>query len=218
LLREYRPPNSYEPAWDAALALAEETTASLHLLGFHATRLMEHEVKEIERSGLEPLSVELLERRLLAAQSAGALTPEQAARLLARHQAADENRSRRTAFFFTRAQLKNAGLDRLCRSWGGEALYGCHEDDEETGPLLRSLGTPCIVVAAVSVADIEQRFDIRCHLVNGWCARRDIRTEHGPEFGGVVRAPTPSILRIVKLGDPEFVVLTGHDKWRRPLS
>jgi hypothetical protein len=217
-LRIDRPSNPHQAAWDAALVLAERTIASGHLLGFHATRLMDHEVEDIRRRGLEPLSVELLERRLLAAESVGALTPEQAAPLLARHQAADDNRSRRTAFFFTRAQLKNAGLDRLCRFWGGEALYRCHKDDEETGPLLRSLGTPCIVVAAVSVADIEQRLDIHCRLVDVWCARRDIRTEHGPEFGGVVRAPTPSILRIVKLGDPEFVVLTGHDKWRRPLS
>ena len=205
------PSNPHQAAWDAVLALAERTTASGHLLGFHATRLMDHEVQTIRQGGLEPLSVELLERRLLVAQSVGALTPEQAARLLARHKAAEDNRSRRTAFFFTRAQLKNAGLDCLCRSWGGEALYSCHADNEETGPLLTSLGTPCIVVAAVSVADIEQRFDIQYRLVNVWCARRDIRTEHGPEFGGVVRAPTPSILRIIKLGDPEFVVLTGHD-------
>jgi hypothetical protein len=219
MLRECRPANPHQAAWDAALALAEHVTASGYLLGFHATRLMEHEVEEIMRSGLQLLSVDLLKRRLAAAQHAGNLTGQQVARLLRRHQAAEDNRSGRTAFFFTRAQLKHAGLDRLCRSWGGEALYNYHENDPETGPLLRSIGTPCIVVAAVRVADIEPRFDIGQRLVNVWCARRDIMTELPPDFGGVVRAPTPAknIVRIIEVDDPEFLALTECDRWRRPL-
>jgi hypothetical protein len=56
--------------------------------------------------------------------------------------------------------------------------------------------------------------------VNIWCARRGIVPEHGPEFGGKVRVHTPgeNILRIIRLDDPEFVALTKHDRWRRPLS
>jgi hypothetical protein len=215
-----RTSNPHRGAWDAALALAEHSIASGYLLGFHATRLMDHEVREIKTSGLEPLSVELLRRRLVAAQGMGALTAKQTARLLACHQAAEDNRSGRTAFFFTRAQLKDAGLDRLCRYWGGEALYNWHKDDRETGPLLRNLGMPCIVVAAVRATDIERRFDIGYHLVNVWCARRNIATDFPPEFGGVVRTHTPAenIIRIIRISDPEFVVLTQHDKWRAPLT
>src|SRR5262245_44554645 len=101
MLRIDRPANPYQNAWDTALALAEGTTASGHLLGFHATRLMEHEIEEIKRSGLQPLSVDLLKRRLAAVQHLGKLTPEQTGRLLGSHQAADDNRSGRTAFVFT---------------------------------------------------------------------------------------------------------------------
>jgi hypothetical protein len=221
MLRINRPENPDQDAWDAALLLAGDTVASAHLLGFHATRLMEHEITEIRRNGLEPLSVDLLTRRLVAARQMGAVTAKQVARFLRDHQAADDNRSGRTAFFFTRAQLDNgAGVDRLCRSWGGEALYNSHEDDKETGPLLRSLGSPCIVVAAVRVADIEPRFDIGYRLLNVWCARRGIVTEHSPQFGAVVRVHTPAenIVRIISFGDPEFLTLTQHDRWRRPLS
>jgi hypothetical protein len=96
---------------------------------------MDHEVEEITRCGLELLSVELLQRRLVTAQSVWALTAKQAARLLTRHQAADDNRSGRTAFVFTREQLKcQLDFKQLFRSWGGEALYNSHEDKEETGP------------------------------------------------------------------------------------
>ncbi len=221
ILRINRPSNPDQAAWDAALALAKHTTASGHLLGFHATRLMDHEVEEIRRCGLELLSVDLLQRRLVAAQSLGALRAEQTARLLARHQAADDNRSRMTAFAFTREQLKSqSDFERLFRSWGGEAHYNSHEDDEETGPLLRSLGTPCIVVAALRVADVETHMEVGHRLVNIWCAGRDIVPEHEPLFGGKVRVHMPgeSILKIIRLDDPEFVALTKHDKWRRPLS
>ena len=162
----------HQPEWDKALALAKQAIAFSHLLGFHATRLMDHEIEEIKRSGLELGSAGLLQRRLAAAQNAGKLTPEQVKHLFACHQAADSNRTGRTAFFFTRAQLKTrgSGLDRLCRSWGGEALYKSYESDPEMGPLLRGLGTARIVVAAVKVADIEERFDIHHRLVNSGAA------------------------------------------------
>jgi len=221
MLRINRPSNPHQAAWDEALALAEQTTASGHLLGFHATRLMKHEVEEIKRSGLQPLSVELLQRRLGAAQKAGALTAEEYRRLFACHQAACENRLGRMAFCFTHAQLKDeGGVGRLLGSWGGEALYNSHEDDAKTGPLLKGLGSPCIVVAAVGVADIDTHIEVGERLVNCWCARRAIVTEHRPEFEGKVRTNIPgeNILRIVRLGDPEFLALTEHNRWRNPLS
>ena len=218
-IRDCRPENPYQQEWDKMLALAKQATASSHLVGFHATRLMDHEVEEIKRRGLQIGSEELLQRRLVGAQNAGKLTNEDVTRLFACHQAADSNRVGRTAFFFTRAQLKDAGLDRLCRYWGGEALYNSHETGPETGALLRSLGTARIVVAAVRVADIEERFDIPYRLVNVWCRRRGIITDLPPEFGGVVRANTPgtAILRIIGVSDPEFAALTRHDSWREPL-
>src|SRR6266487_132338 len=214
-----RPPNQHQNAWDAVVALAERTVATRHLLGFHATRLVENEIEEIGQRGLQLLSVELLHRRVETLKAAGAITDRQAARLLERNQAAEDNRVGRTAFFFTRPQLKDAGLDRLCRSWGGEALYNFHEDDPETGPLLRSIGIPCIVAVAVQVANIDPYYDIGKRLVNVWCRRRGIKTELPPDFGGVVRTHTPAenILRIIRITDPEFLELTAHDKWREPL-
>lgn len=140
-LRIDRPVNEHQIGWDAALAVARRTAASHRLLGFHATRLVENEIREIKEQGLQVLSPELLRRRLEALQRDGAITDRQACRLLGYNQAADDNRSGTTAFFVTRAQLAHAGLDRPCRSWGGEALYNYHEDDPETGPLLRRAST-----------------------------------------------------------------------------
>jgi hypothetical protein len=138
---------------------------------------VENEIEEIGQRGLQLLSVELVRRRVEALKTTGTITDRQARRLLEHNQAAEDNRSGRTAFFFTRPQLKDAGLDRLCRSWGGEALYNFHEDDPETGPLLRCIGIPCIVAVAVPVTNIEPRFDVGERLVSVWCDRRRIKTE-----------------------------------------
>jgi hypothetical protein len=195
IVRNYRPINEYQAEWDAALALAERATASQQLLGFHASRLTEDEGKEIEQCGLRPLSVELLERRLAALLKACALGPEQAARLLESHQAANDHRSGMTWFSFSRATLKDEGaIERLLRSWGGEALYWSHEDDEETGPLLKNLGRPCIVFAALRVADIETYKQVGHRLLNTWCARRGICTGDSPEtaISSLSRSPTVS--------------------------
>src|SRR5262249_29132901 len=91
MLRIYRPTNPNQNAWDAALALAARAVASHHLLGFHATRLVESEIKEIRQQGLQPLSVELLCRRVGALTTAGAIADQQAHRLLGYNQAAEGN-------------------------------------------------------------------------------------------------------------------------------
>ena len=121
---------------------------------------------------------------------------------------ASSNRSGLAWFCFTRALLRDeSGIERLFRSWGGEALYNSHEDDKKTGPTLAALGKPCIVIA-------------RQRLVNAWCAIRGIETGDGADFEGCVRADIPGgdIVRIPTLDDPEFRSLTAHDTWDAPLS
>ena len=126
-----------------------------------------------------------------------------------------------TWFCFTRAQLRDeASIERLFRSWGGEALYNSHEGDEETGPLLKSLGRPCIVVATVPVVKVATCMEVGRRLVNIWRGCRGIATGDLPEFDGSVCAGTSgtNILRIIHVDDPEFLALTSHDRWQEPLT
>ena len=76
---------------------------------------------------------------------------------------------------------------RLLRSWGGEALYANHEADPQIGPLLREVGTPYIVVAAIPVEDIKTYVPIGERLVNIWCGKHNVRTEQAPDFEGHTR-------------------------------
>ena len=135
--------------------------------------------------------------------------------LRSRNQIGDSNRSGRTWFIFTRAPLRDkSGIERLFRSWGGEALYNSHEDDHRTGSLVRGIGSPRIVVAAVPVVGLQCFMDVGERLINVWCAKRGICTGHNPNFEGYVRNDVSgqSILRIISSTDAELTRHTNSDE------
>lgn len=220
MLRVDRPPNNNEPIWRDILQMSERAIAKQRLLGFHATRLADSERVDIISNGLRVLSPELFERRMSAVEKAGLISRELGARLRVRNQVRDDNRSGRTAFCFTRRLLADeGGIGRLFRSWGGEAVYNSHEGDEQTGPAIAVIGQPCVVIAAVPVEAIGTYMSVAERLVNVWCAKRGMKPEHAPDFGGYVRADIPGgcIQRIVVIDDPEFLTLATHNTWRYPL-
>lgn len=218
-LRVNPPGNPHSAAWEDVLKATDEALVGHYLAGFHATRLTEAEREDIASIGMRVLRPALFERRLEGV--AGALSDDVLASLRTRNRVGDGNRSGKAWFCFTRALLRDeGGIGRLFRSWGGEALYSCHENDPATGPALMALGKPCIVVARIPVAGIETFMSVGQRLVNAWCARRCIGTEHRVDFEGYVRADVAAddIVQIVTLDDSEFRSLTKHDAWDAPLS
>jgi hypothetical protein len=126
-----------------------------------------------------------------------------------------------TWFVFTANPLrKEAGVWRLFTYWGGEALYVCHEEDPEVGPILRAQGTACIVAAAVPVRAIETHCSLGERFLRCFLHRRGVGTGHDPDVEGHIREPLPgpSIRRIVRRNDPDFELLTGCSAWAEPLT
>jgi hypothetical protein len=221
MLRIYRPCNPYEASWNRALELADAAIAGHRLLGFHATRLTLPEQKSVASSGLKVLSSDLFEARLSSLEADRLVTGDQAKSLRSRHQVLDDNRSGMTWFCFNRSSLCDEdGISRLFRSWGGEALYNSHEDDVHTGPILRRIGEPCIVVAAVPIESIETFMTVGNRLLNAWASRRNILIPHQVEFEGYSRFDTSAgnVVRIVTFRHAEFLALTCHDQWDEPLT
>jgi hypothetical protein len=221
MLRVNRPANPYGPGWNHALEVANETVQGQLLLGYHASRLTEDEVATIQASGLEVLSVDLLNRRLTALRNAGNLSEELFTSLSSRHQAADDNRAGKVWFVFSAVTLQDeSGMERFFRSWGGEALYNSHETRRATGSALRAPGRPAIVQAAVPCDGLQCFMDVGTRLVNVWCASKGISTGHRPEFEGYVSAniPPSGILRVDAMGSQTFESLAAHQNWRKPLT
>lgn len=221
LLRVQRPRNPHQGAWDSLLKTSEGAVAGRRLLGFHATRLTNQEVADIKANGMKILSENLLDRRLSSIEASGGVAASVIDALRSRNKAGHSNRSGRTHFCFSRALLRSeSGMRRLFQSWGGEALYACHEDDPQVGPALNSIGNPCIVVAAIPVEDIVGPIDVGERLVNVWCSSQAINTDHAPDFQGTTRKDTAAsnIVGVMEFSAQDFQALTGHQGWRKPLT
>lgn len=219
-LRIFRPDNSYQGTWDSILGEANAALKGQRLLGFHATSLIREEIEDIRQGGMKVLSTDLLRRRLERVAGGGLTSRHVVETLFSNNQVDSASRGGRTYFCFGRRLMRSeSGVRRLFRSWGGEALYWGHEDDAVIGPALRSIGKPCIVIAAVPVDHVRTYFSPGELLVDVWCARKRIRTGHEVGFEGHTRSDVAAcdIVRIVEFTDSEFQKLTRHQQWRTPL-
>jgi hypothetical protein len=218
-LRIYRPSNRFRPPRDALLERTNELLADNNLLGFHCTRLRPDEIASIKRDGLQPLSSAKLRSRIDERIKAGDIPAALGQRLFVEHQADDENRKDMIWFVNSRSVLDDySGLFHLFRNWGGESLYNSHESDPETGPLLKNLGLPCIVVAALPIRKFQIFSEIGDKIIWSFLRKYGIRTEHSPELEGYMEEPVPParIIEVVTHGDHRFESLTRSNSW--PLS
>lgn len=133
---------------DAGLWHICDGLGSVTVTVFHATRLLPHELADIQANGLQLLTSDLLGRKLDGAVAAGALTPDAAAKLLrdARPLNATARRHDQVCASATGRGFRDdiGGSWRLVTYWGGEALSMAHEREDIDG-LLRTLGTPTIL-------------------------------------------------------------------------
>ncbi|MCZ6859214.1 MAG: hypothetical protein O7I42_02860 [Alphaproteobacteria bacterium] len=213
--------NPHEAERDELIERADAMLVDKDILGFHCTRLAEDEATAIRAEGLEPLTPDLLERRIRWRAEAGELTSEQAEALIAEHQGAQEGRLDTTWFIHSRSILRVEGaVYRLFRSWGGEAMYWGHENHSGIGPALRAIGQPCIVVAAVPVANIQSFNSMGEWFVTTFLAQHGVETRIRPDVEGHVREPVGagSIKALIFHGEETFEELTGCSDWDRSFA
>jgi hypothetical protein len=191
-----------------------------HILegGFHCTRLTEPEIDQIATHGLKPQNQETLRDRLRAILNAGLIEPEIAERLSTENYADQPDRADRTCLcFFDLGLDDQGGIERFFRFWGGEALYGPHEDHPTIGPILRGIGQPCVIEVQVPITNLILGCEF--HLVDQFLINRNLRAgsaDHEDQAGRPI--PRGDIIRIVRFSDSEFSALTGCDCWNPPLT
>ena len=213
--------NHYQDQQDQIVRRADEILADEQLLGFHCTRLADDEIADVWANGLQPLSADFLQKRIGRRIEAGDIPQSIGHQLLNKHQAGDQSRQGHLCFVNMRSTLKSkSDVGRLFRSWGGEALYNSHEDDPETGPLLRRIGTPCIWIVvlpigqgAITWKNVGERF------VRAYLAQRKVATGNGANIETRLFEPLPpgSIINVARYDDPAFEKLTGCSTWRDPI-
>jgi hypothetical protein len=112
-----------------------------------------------------------------------------------------------------------SGIESLLRNWGGEALYNSHDNDPETGPLLRSIGVPCIVEAVVPVASLSLT-RLALKIADRFLVSRGFALKEHLEYEdrAVDALPQERIRRIIRFPDLDFIALTKCDVWNVPLE
>jgi hypothetical protein len=201
---------------EAVLALRRILQPYTLQSGYHCTRLTDAEIDTILRNGMALQNAASLRRRVQALQGAGLIDADSAAEFEKSNSADDANRAGMIWFcFFPPRIAGESGIGSLLRNWGGEALYRWHPKGERRA-LLQRIGTPCIVVADVPIADLNENSSLSTRFVRRYFKNRggDIREEVDHE--GYARSPlsAETIRRIVRFPDPEFLRLTGCDTWR----
>ncbi|MCH8839952.1 MAG: hypothetical protein IH831_04610 [Planctomycetes bacterium] len=206
-----------EHATRAVLELLQFTT----LRGWHCTRLTRNEVEHITTLGMQPPNLQVLQNRIRRVQPDDMFEDKIAERLIEENQAGDSNRNGMIWFCFFEPRITGqSGIERLFRSWGGEALYNSHERDPQTGKALQLIGRPCLIEADVPISSFSRITNLGDKVIRRYLLSNGYDTGEEWEHEDRAHKPIPAanIVRFVFHGESEFAVLTGCDSWEPPLD
>lgn len=189
---------------------------SLH--GYHCTRLTNEEIQKVLLEGMQPQNCDLLYERISVLENTGKISTKVSTRLKNENQANEPNRIGQIWFcFFAPHIATEHGINRLFKSWGGEALYNSHEGDPETGKKLNRIGIPCIIEAKVPIVGLTG-YSLSICMIKQFCFNRGLDENPG-EFEDYSNIPIvkDNILAIHRFPDPKFNELTKCNTWKTRL-
>jgi hypothetical protein len=195
----------------------DRASSGCEVVGYHCTRLTAHEMADVRRNGIVPLSRDLLANRVSAAVAHGELSPDIARRLVQRNYVDDTSCGRRLNMLwlvFSKDTLTDeSGLRCLMGYWGGEAVYVPQSD--ETRDVLRQIGCACIVEAIVPVSWLKYK-PIGDRLLNHYEWIESGRSEDyevGFESPVTQAVPGTRVRRVIAENDRDFEALTHRSSW-----
>lgn len=207
--------------YDAAVYRLVDQLQPYALRGWHCTRLTDQEIDDILANGFHLPNREMLHRRVDTLIANGTISQDVGDRLKERNQADAPNRAGMIWFcFHPPGEAGESGIERFFRHWGGEALYGLHERDPVTSPVLAQVGTPCVVEALVPIATLKVHGGLYTKVIRRFLADRgDAVTEPTDHQDRAIQPLPASVIEgIHRFPDPQFLRLTGCQVWRRKIQ
>lgn len=190
------------------------------MVGWHCTRLTEAEIDKVLDTGMQLPDGTMLRHRIEGLTQTGVMTNDIALQLVLRNQADDKNRVGMIWFcFFSPRLAGESGVGRFFRHWGGEALYNSHESNPVTSPVLRCIGTPCLVEAEVPIASFARHEGLAFKIVHSFLMSHGFPNSESIVHEDRIRLPLQAdcVRRVIRFSEPDFSDLTGCADWRRPL-
>lgn len=180
-----------------------ELLARRTLIGYHCTRLLEFEIQAIHRFGLEPLNEMTLERRIRALEEGHIITPRIAHQMRIR---SDDRTTGTLRFLFHPPVDHKPGIFTALRHWGGAELSANYGKTTKVAHVLRSLGVPVIIEAAVPVSKLS-----RPDLLHRAMIRQFFKHPEPAAHEEMIHCHIEAsrITRIIRAGQRAFYPLTG---------
>ena len=193
----------------------EGLLAGQSLLGFHATRLLPHELEAIRAGGLRLLDDDLIPSRIESARAVGTIDDDQAAEFVravqTNYEKHRDTRGQRVGVAVGTAVFSRDpwGFSSLLRVWGGEVLFDYYTRKDPNYQVLLTLGRASMVV-------IDLDLDPLLAVATARDRDRWLRALVGARLGlpdAYLSVPYPQdipgrhILTILDSADPEFRAL-----------
>lgn len=214
--------NPYKDKRESIIEQLDEILEGHNLVGYHCTRLLDHEIVSIKNNGMNPLSLKFFEKRVKQAINNGSFGAETGQYLLENNLCSEPFRQGMLWFVCGVSMLKDEdGVGKFFRGWGGEAIYNWHENNELSWSILKSIGHPCIIRAALTPIKIfPTTWSIGMNLEQAFLQNKGIETPNNPQFDAHMKHQLPSeqILKIILIDDPEFSELTNYEKWKKKIN
>lgn len=217
------PKNEYKQSYTELIDELESLLTPHKLVAYHCSRLTAREISSIKEAGLSLLSPALVRRKIDECYADKLITSEAYQYLSSsQHIAAcvnnvHANRADMIWFCPNRSTLQDySGAHRLFRSWGGEAIYWGHEEDDQIALMLRRIGTPCIVKCAISFARAEQFHTNFAERFVAQYVSDEIEYPNPPanfDLYTTEALRASDVIEVIEFADPRFEVLTRYASW-----
>lgn len=208
--------NPHDDVFERVCNDLDQQVASDELIGWHYARLAEDEIEDMRRNGIEVSSAEFAEARIQRRARCGDISPEGAEKLLAANLYTNGSGRRAGMFWlvFDEELATESGIEIFLRYWGGEAISRPHVGTDLDSAL--RFGTPCVVEIAAPVNALTYP-DLGRRMVERWVAEVIGEETVGMESNLKTALGSEHVLRVIRMGDPDFERLTGVGSWSEPL-
>ncbi|MEJ0084997.1 MAG: hypothetical protein WDO72_04915 [Pseudomonadota bacterium] len=220
------PENRYEDEYKALVDRLDGSLVRHRIVGYHCTRLTPGEIRSIKANGLRLLSTDLVRQRLDSCVADGHMTSAQCEYLVGSQIMRESlgnlhgNRTGMIWFCPNRSTLQeSSGVYRLFRSWGGEAVYLGHEEDEKIAAVLAGIGTPCIVKCAIPFPCDDPYYpQFAARFFSQFISNDFEYPEPSPGFDLCTERDLlgSEVLEVIEFSDPRFESLTACSTWPAP--
>lgn len=204
-IRYNRPQNPFGVEWVEVADKVDEILQEYKIVGFHCTKLMDYEIKDVIKNGLIPLDKDFANTRINILFDKGFISKELRNKIISKAELSEKIRAGRIFVFHCLSTLKDEwGLNKLFGFWGGESIYQYLKNSTE----LRQIGIPCIVVTSIKISELDIYPSLSRRML---CIYFDDNL-HPHDTDSVIEKKL-DVLKVIQRDNMLFSKLTNIESW-----